>query len=183
LTPAFAGPEGEDPRASATREDLFRLLDELGIPHRTVQYRPVHTVDEARAHRGELPGGHCKNLFLKDRKGRLFLVVMLEDRPIDIQKLARHLGVARLSFGNPDLLREALGVEPGSVTPFALMNDRRARVEAVLDRDMLEHDPLHYHPLENDATTAIAAEDLLRFIAACGHRPRIVDFEDLTPSG
>ena len=127
--------------------------------------------------RGALPGGHCKSLFLKDKKRGLWLTVALEERRVDLKRLADVLGAPRFSFGSPDLLYEILGVRPGSVTPFALVNDTRQQVRVVLDREMLEHDPLNYHPLENDRTTAIAPADLLRFIAACGHRPRIVDLD------
>jgi Ala-tRNA(Pro) deacylase len=158
-----------------TPDQLFARLDALAIAHHTYAHPPVFTVAEAVALRGRLPGGHCKSLFLKDKKGGLWLVVALEERRIDLKRLADELGAPRFSFGNPALLFETLGVRPGSVTPFALANDRAQRVTAVLDRFMLSHDPLNYHPLENHRTTAIAPADLLRFIAACGHRPRLVD--------
>lgn len=160
-----------------TPDRLFARLDALAIPHRTYTHPPVFTVAEAAALRGSLPGGHCKSLFLKDRKGGLWLVVALEERRIDLKRLADRLGAPRFSFGSPDLLHKVLGVAPGSVTPFALANDTAHLVAVVLDRDMLEHDPLNYHPLVNDRTTAIAPGDLLRFVEACGHRPRIVDLE------
>ena len=158
------------------REDLFQRFAELGIETRTVEHAPLHTVAESQAARQGLPGGHCKNLFLKDKKGALFLVVVLEDRDVPIQKLAKRIGAARLSFGRAELLMEILGVEPGSVTPFALMNDRDQRLTVILDQEMLAHDILNYHPMRNDATTALKTPDLLRFIAECGHQPRIVDF-------
>ena len=157
-------------------EDLFAFLDALGIAHQTYSHPPVFTVAEAAALRGELPGGHCKSLFFKDKKGGLWLAVALEECRVDLKRLAGDLGAPRFSFGGDALLWEALGVRPGSVTPFALANDRECRVTAVLDRAMLECDPVNYHPLANDRTTAIAPGDLLRFIAATGHRPRIVDF-------
>ena len=160
-----------------TPEQLFERLDALGIAHRTYAHPPVFTVAEAVALRGQLPGGHCKSLFLKDKKGGLWLVVALEERQIELKRLAAWLGAPRFSFGNADLLHEVLGVRPGSVTPFALVNDRERRVQVVLDRGMLECDPLNYHPLENNRTTAIPPGDLLRFIAACGHRPVIVDLD------
>jgi len=165
------------PHAPLTPEQLFARLDALGIPYRTYTHPPVFTVAESAALRGSLPGGHCKSLFLKDRKGGLWLVVALEERRIDLKLLADSLGAPRFSFGSPELLREVLGVAPGSVTPFALANDTARQVAVVLDKGMLEHDPLNYHPLENNRTTAIAPADLLRFIAACGHRPRIVDLD------
>ena len=160
-----------------TPDQLFRRLDALGIAHRTYRHPPVFTVAEAVALRGRLPGGHCKSLFLKDKKAGLWLLVALEERAIDLKRLAAMLPAPRFSFGSPELLWEVLGVRPGSVTPFALVNDAACRVAVVLDRAMLDHDPLNYHPLENDRTTAIAPADLLRFIAACGHRPRLVDLD------
>jgi Ala-tRNA(Pro) deacylase len=158
-----------------TPDQLFARLDALGIAQRTYTHPPVFTVAEAVALRGTLPGGHCKSLFLKDKKSGLWLVVALEEEAVDLKRLAAQLGAPRFSFGSADLLDEALGVKPGSVTPFALVNDPAQRVRVVLDKAMLEMDPLNYHPLENDRTTAIAAADLLRFIAACGHRPQIVE--------
>jgi Ala-tRNA(Pro) deacylase len=164
-----------------TPDQLFARLDALGIAHKTYTHPPVFTVAEAVALRGQLPGGHCKSLFLKDKKSGLWLVVALEERRVDLKRLADALGAPRFSFGNAELLYEVLGVRPGSVTPFALANDCEHRVTVVLDREMLNHDPLNYHPLENDLTTAIAPADLLRFIADCGHRPRIVDLDGPEP--
>jgi Ala-tRNA(Pro) deacylase len=160
-----------------TPDQLFARLDALGIAHKTYTHPPVFTVPEAVALRGQLPGGHCKSLFLKDKKGGLWLVVALEERRVDLKWLADALGAPRFSFSNAELLDAVLGVRPGSVTPFALVNDCDCRVTVVLDRAMLDHDPLNYHPLENDRTTAIAPADLLRFIATCGHTPRILDLD------
>lgn len=160
-------------------EELFARLDGLGIAHRTHSHPPVFTVAEAAALRGSLPGGHCKSLFLKDKKGGLWLAVMLEERRIDLTKLAQKLGAPRFSFGSAETLYRFLGVTPGSVTPFALANDRDRRVSLVLDREMLEHNPLNYHPLTNDRTTAISPADLLRFVEACGHPAIVLDLEGL----
>jgi Ala-tRNA(Pro) deacylase len=167
------------PERPLSPDELFAHLDALHIAHRTYTHPPVFTVAEATALRGSLPGGHCKSLFLKDKKGGLWLAVMLEERRVDLKRLAALLGAPRFSFGSAELLCEVLGVRPGSVTPFALVNDRGRRVTPVLDAEMLRHDPLNYHPLENDRTTAIAAADLIRFIRACGHEPRIVDLAPL----
>ena len=158
-----------------TPDELFRRFDALGIAHRTYSHPPVFTVAEATALRGSLPGGHCKSLFLKDKKGGFWLAVMLEERRVDMKRLAVCLGAPRFSFGGAADLYQLLGVRPGSVTPFALVNDGERLVTPVLDAAMLEHDPLNYHPLINDRTTAIAPADLLRFIAACGHAPHVVD--------
>lgn len=160
-------------------EQLFARFDRLGIAHRTHTHPPVFTVAEAAALRGALPGGHCKSLFLKDKKGRFWLAVMLEERRIDLKKLASRLAAPRFSFGNADDLFALLGVRPGSVTPFALANDPERRVTPILDAEMLERDPLNYHPLRNDRTTAVAPADLLRFIADCGHEPAVLSLDDL----
>ncbi len=157
-----------------TPEELFARFDELGIAHQTYSHAPVFTVAEAAALRGSLPGAHCKSLFLKDKKGGFWLAVMLEQRRIDLKRLAARMTAPRFSFGGADDLYRLLGVRPGSVTPFAVLNDIRHLVTPVLDAAMLQCDPLNYHPLENDRTTAISAADLLRLIEASGHLPRIV---------
>jgi Ala-tRNA(Pro) deacylase len=162
-----------------TPEELFARFDELGIAHRTYSHPPVFTVAEAAALRGSLPGAHCKSLFLKDKKGGFWLAVMLEERRIDLKKLAASLTAPRFSFGGAADLHRLLGVRPGSVTPFALLNDVRHVVTPVLDAAMLRCDPLNYHPLENDRTTAISAADLLRLIAASDHVPRTVEMAGL----
>ncbi|ANK82684.1 MAG: DNA-binding protein [Rhizobiales bacterium NRL2] len=163
---------------TATRESLMARLDELGIETRTVDHPPVFTVEEAKDLRGDLLGGHTKNLFLKDKKGALWLVVCLEDRRVDLKALRKRLGAAQLSFGKPDLLREKLGIEPGSVTPFSVINDHRGEVTLVLDQEMLDIDPLNFHPLRNDATTQIAPDDLVAFARATGHEPLISEIDE-----
>ncbi len=158
-----------------TPADLFNFLDELGIMHSTVHHPPLFTVDQSRALRGSIPGGHTKNLFLKDKKGSLFLVVALEDAVIALNRLHGVLGASgRLSFGPPNLLMALWGVEPGSVTPFGAINDHEGRVTVVLDAAMMQHETLNYHPLINTMTTALARDDLVRFLAASGHAPRII---------
>jgi Ala-tRNA(Pro) deacylase len=161
-----------------TPDGLFARLDALGIAHQTYTHPPVFTVEEAKSLRGALPGGHCKSLFLKDKKGGLWLIVALEECRIDLKALADRLGAPRFSFGTAELLFEALGVRPGSVTPFAAINDGAGRVNLVLQRAMLAHDPLNYHPLENGRTTALSPGDVVRFLEACGHAPRIVDIPE-----
>jgi Ala-tRNA(Pro) deacylase len=158
-----------------TSKELFARFADLGIETKTYTHPPLFTVEESRRLRGDLPGGHCKSLFFKDKKERYWLVVTLEERPVDIKALEGRIGSARLSFARPERLIEVLGVKPGSVTPFALINDAERQVTVVLDQAMLAHDPLNYHPLHNEATTAIAPNDLIRFIESCGHAPRVVD--------
>jgi Ala-tRNA(Pro) deacylase len=159
----------------ATPEDLFALLDRLGIHTTTVEHPPLFSVEESRSLRGEIPGAHTKNLFLVDRKDRLFLLSAEESAAIDLRELHRKIGASnRLSFGKAEVMRTALGVEPGSVTPFAVMNDTGNRVSVVIDRALLARDPLNFHPLVNTRTTRIAATDLLRFLEAVGHAPQIV---------
>jgi Ala-tRNA(Pro) deacylase len=157
-------------------QQLFDRLAELGIAHGTVEHAPVFTVEQAKAHRGVLPGHHIKNLFLLNKKEEMWLVVALEDRVIDLKQLGERLGAGRLSFGSPERLRTYLGVEPGSVTPFAVINDTEHRVNLMLDRGLGEGGPINAHPLTNTMTTAIAMVDLERFFAASGHIPRWLDF-------
>jgi Ala-tRNA(Pro) deacylase len=158
----------------ATRQDLFRRLADLQIVTHTVEHEPLFTVSESSKLERELPGAHTKNLFLKDEGGELFLVVAASTTRVDLKVLARTLGAGRFSFGKPELLMQALGVPPGSVTAFALINDPERRVRLVIDAELMHHDSVNCHPLENTATTNIARDDLLRFIRACGHEPRIV---------
>lgn len=163
---------------SATPEQLLAHLGALGIEVATHRHPPLFTVEDSKRLRGDLPGAHCKSLFLKDKKGSLWLLVALEDRKVDIKAVRRMLGAkGSLSFGKPELMLEILGITPGSVTPFALINDKDQQVTIVLDKAMLERDPLNYHPLTNEATTAIAPSDLLRFIEDCGHQPVILDLD------
>ncbi len=163
---------------STTSDQLLQHLEDLGIETSTTQHEAVFTVEQARALRGEIPGGHCKNLFLKDKKGALWLVVCLEDAVIDLKALPSVIGAARISFGKAELLREVLGVEPGSVTPFALINDTGHRVNVVLDDKMMRADVVNYHPLVNTATVTLTPDDLLKFISSCGHEPQITKLYD-----
>jgi Ala-tRNA(Pro) deacylase len=160
-----------------TKSSLLELLDELTIAQSTIEHPPLHTVEEAQKWRGDLPGGFCKNLFLKDKKGALWLIVTLETRQIRLNQLPKALGSARLTFAKPELLWEVLGVRPGSVTPFAIANDLTQKCQIVLDEPMLAHQKLNYHPLTNEATTTISNDDLLKFIRHCGHKPIIIDLE------
>jgi len=157
-----------------TPEQLFAALDALGIPHKTATHPPVFTVEQAGALRGQIPGGHSKNLFLRDKKYEIYLVVALEDAEIDLKGLHRLLGAnGRFSFGSSDLMREVLGVEPGAVTPFGAINDTQGRVTMVLDAAMMEHETLNFHPLVNTRTTSIGRDDLVKFLESTGHSPRI----------
>ncbi len=158
----------------ATRSDLFACLHQLGIETKTFEHSPLFSVEESRKLRGEIAGGHTKNLFLKDKKERVFLVVAEEDAEIDMKGLHKRIGSARLSFGRPDLLLELLGVAPGSVTPFAVINDADRRVSVVVDEPLLRHARLNFHPLENTSTSTIAREDFLAFLRHTGHAPAIL---------
>ena len=165
-----------------TPDQLFAALDALGIPHRTVKHPPLFTVEQSQALRGQIPGGHTKNLFLRDKKSALYLVVALEDAQIDLKGLHRVLGASgRFSFGSADLLGEVWGVVPGAVTPFGAINDTETRVTVVLDAAMMEHKTLNYHPLVNTMTTAIGRDDLVKFLESTGHAPRIERVSGLEP--
>ncbi|MGC2409430.1 MAG: prolyl-tRNA synthetase associated domain-containing protein [Methyloceanibacter sp.] len=156
------------------RERLFARLEELGIASTTVEHEPMFTVEQSQALCGSLPGAHTKNLFLADKDGRPVLVVAKEDTRVDLKVVAERLGLGRLSFGKPELLAELLGVPPGSVTPFALINDPEARIAVVVDEKLFAFDQVSCHPLENTATTRLATADLRRFILACGHEPVVL---------
>jgi Ala-tRNA(Pro) deacylase len=156
-------------------DDLFAKLAALGISVMTVRHPPLFTVEQSKSLRGELPGGHTKNLFLKDKKDRMWLVTAEEDRAIDLKALGPALGTSgRVSFGSPERLMRHVGVIPGAVTPFGLANDIEGQVSFVLDEGLMRHAVLNFHPLTNEATTAIAREDFLRFMAAIGHAPRLL---------
>jgi Ala-tRNA(Pro) deacylase len=164
-------------------DQLLARLEQLGLRTRTVTHPPVFTVEEAKALRGELPGAHIKNLFLRNQKGKMWLVVAEEDRPIDLKALGEALGAGRLSFGSPDRLMTYLGVIPGAVTPFGIVNDTGNLVKVVIDKAILDHDPVNCHPLCNNRTTAISPGDLLAFFAACNHAPDVVDLGSVAPKG
>lgn len=165
--------------AKAGEAELYALFRREGIHWVHHAHPPLHTVEESRAQRGDLPGAHVKNMFLKDRKGGLWLVTCLEDRRIRIRDLEREIGAQKCSFGKPELLWEVLGVLPGAVTPFALINDPDHCIGVVLDRQMLTHDPINAHPLHNEATTAVSAADFRQFFDITGHVPVMVDFDVL----
>jgi Ala-tRNA(Pro) deacylase len=175
-----------DPPASpAAPAELFAFLDRLGIGHTTVAHPPLFTVEQSRSLRGQIPGGHTKNLFLKDKRDAFYLVTALEDAVIELKGLHRRLGAGgRFSFASAAALRQLLGVEPGSVTPFAAINDRAGRVTVVLDAPLLEHELLNCHPLVNTMTTTVSRSGLVDFLTATGHPPRIecVSQQDVAPS-
>ena len=161
---------------SDIRKPLFALLNKLGIEQTTHEHEAIFTVEQGTHIKAGLPGGHTKNLFLKDKSGALFLVCALGETKIPVNQLHKVLGCKRLSFGKPDLMLETLGVTPGSVTFFAIMNDTENRVQLVLDKALLAHDLVNFHPLENTATTAFAARDMEIFARATDHAPIVLDF-------
>ncbi len=163
----------ELPPPDAREENLYTRLRALGIAWTHHAHVPVFTVEEALQVNLSQPGGHTKNLFLKDKKGGLWLVVLRDDFKLDLNALSKQIGAPRFSFGSGELLIETLGVPPGSVTPFALINDTAHKVSVILDAEMLQQEPLNYHPLRNDRTIAISKDGLLKFIASCGHTPMI----------
>lgn len=159
---------------AVSREELFQYLDKLGITTTTVEHEPVFTVAQSETLHRDIPGGHTKNLFLKDAKGRLFLVVAESHATIDMKQFHKHIGSARLSFGKPDLLQQILGVTPGSVTALSVINDAEGRIDVIIDEQLMAFDVINCHPLINTATTAIKTSDLLAFMRATGHEPRIM---------
>jgi Ala-tRNA(Pro) deacylase len=157
-----------------TKEQLLDVLSDMGIAYTSHEHPAVFTVEEAALHQDGIEGAHSKNLFFKDKKKNLFLVVTLSDKPIRIKEVAKKIGGNNLSFGKPDLLMEVLGMIPGAVTPFAAINIKDHEVKIVLDEDLMAHDLVNFHPLENTATTTIKSEDLVKFLEHCGQAPEII---------
>jgi Ala-tRNA(Pro) deacylase len=158
-----------------TEAELFAFLAELGVTVSTKRHPPLYTVADSQALRGEIAGGHTKNLFLKDKKDNFFLVTVGEDAVVDLKQIHQLIGAAsRVSFGKPEMLMELLGVSPGAVTVFGVINDTANRVRLVLDEDLMAHAVINAHPLTNEATTSIASADLIRFVEATGHDAAIL---------
>lgn len=168
-----------DPEEAASEARLLSCLETIGVPATVHRHAAVFTVEESRALKDTLPGAHTKNLFLKDRKGALTLVTCLGERRIRIADLEKAIGQRRLSFAAPELLWAVLGVRPGAVTPFALMNDRDRKIRLILDAGMMAMTPLNFHPLHNRATLAVSPARFRAFLAATGHAPAEVDFDAL----
>jgi Ala-tRNA(Pro) deacylase len=158
------------------QDALFALLDRVGIAHQTLWHAPVFRVGEGAEIKAKLAGGHTKNLFLKDAKDRIWLISALAETTIDLKRLPARVGSARLSFGAPALLAEVLGVEPGSVTPFALINDQAHRVTLILDAALLRADPINFHPLTNTGTTQVSIAGFLKFLEVIEVEPMVVEF-------
>ena len=165
----------------ATKSDLFMLLDELEISHKTTVHKPVFTVEESAEIKAHMPGAHTKNLFLKDKGGNFFLICAESQAQIKVNKLHPHLGCKRLSFGKAEYLLEHLGVTPGSVCLFAIMNDKDLNVQLIIDQTLADADIVNFHPLLNDATTAISSDDMIKFANATDHDPIIMDFAAIAP--
>lgn len=158
-----------------TPAELFSYLEGLGIAVKTVSHPPLFTVADSQTLRGEIPGGHTKNLFLKDKKDNFFLVTVGEDAEVDLKQIHHLIGASsRVSFGKPEALMDLLGVIPGAVTAFGLINDEKRIVKFVIDSPLLEHKIVNAHPLTNEATTSISSDDLLRFVRATGHEPAVL---------
>lgn len=165
--------------APKTPADLFAFLDSLHIAHTTKSHPPVFTVAESESLRDEIPGGHTKNLFVKDKKDQYFVLTVEERASVDLKAVHKVIGASsRVSFGKPEAMMEYLGVIPGSVTVFGAINDTGRNVTFVLDEDLMKHEIINGHPLSNDATTSIGREDLIRFLEATGHTPLVLKVSD-----
>lgn len=161
--------------APKTAQDLFALLDSLGISHQTKTHPPVFTVSESESLRDEIPGAHTKNLFVKDKKDQYFVVTVEENAVVDLKTIHKVIGASsRVSFGKPEKMLEYLGVVPGSVTVFGAINDTAGNVTFVLDEDLAKSELINGHPLSNDATTTVKTSDLIAFFKATGHEPLVL---------
>ncbi len=158
-------------------EIIFEALRTLGIQYTSLEHPPAYTVEDGESHVGHLPGVHVKNLFLCDAKKKMWLVTAPWDREINLKALPDHIGSKRLSFGSADRLLRVLGVTPGSVSPFCVINDPTCEVELVLDAEMMSKDTINVHPLVNTQTTSVRTDDLLTFVRHCNHDPLIIDLK------
>ncbi len=165
-----------DGSAPATSQELVARLQVLGIEVPLLEHEAVYTVEEAKAVRGDLEGCHTKNLFVRNKKEAMWLVTCLADRAVDLKWLGEHIGGGRLSFGSARRLMKYLGVTPGAVSPFAIVNDKRREVRVVVDREVLKREPINFHPLDNRMTVTIGAKDLLQFLESERHTPQIINF-------
>lgn len=157
------------------KDRLLQILDEMGFETTTVSHEPAFTVAESQHLRDEIPGGHTKNLFLKDKKSNYFLITMEESAEVDLKQVHTLIGGrGRVSFGNAERLQEYLGVVPGSVTAFSVANDTANQVTFIIDEKLLEYDIINCHPMQNDATTSIKRDDLIKFVKHYGHDPLIL---------
>ena len=167
LRPLFAKP--------AQPGELFAFLNHLRIEHFTVEHPPFFTMGDGDLWHGKIPGMRCKNLFLKDKRGKIWLALVPGDKRVDLAKLEKWGNAPKLSFGKPELLLEVLGLRPGSVTPFGLLNDTARKVTLIIDEDVHASEWVNFHPLHNAASTALRTEDLLRFVRTLGYEPFVLD--------
>ena len=182
--PASESGPAPDPQDFSRQPEqaVFALLNQLTLPHTNIEHAPTHTVAESRAVKTDIPGAHTKNLFMKDKKNNLVLISAAHDTVLPLNQLHKLIGTQRLSFTNADRLWSALGVTPGSVTGFALMNDPDAQVRFILDAALMEFGTLNFHPMRNDMTTSLARDDFLTFVRATGHEAEMIDFTALNAS-
>lgn len=167
-----------DGSVPASSEQVLARLSALDVAHHTVEHPALRTVADSKRHRQDPNGGYSKNLFLRNKKGRMWLVTLHEDRVIDLRRLGAHIGAGRISFASPQRLMHYLGVVPGAVTPLAVINDRTRQVSAVIDSKLLQYDKLHFHPCDNSRTTTLSCDGLLRYMSDCGHPPQQIDFDE-----
>lgn len=172
-----------EPKNPATPEILLAALVGLGIKYQIHHHRPLFTVADGLEIERGIPGAHCRNLFLRDPKERMFLVTALNETALDLKKLAPAIGAGRLSFGSPERLMRHLGVQPGSVCPFTTINDPGQHIQIVLDATMMQKPLVNYHPLINTMTITLTPDDLLVFLSSTGHVPLILDMTPLAPAG
>ena len=173
--------EDKTPRPPAfDRDSLLAWMAANGVAQTTHDHPAVFRVEEGLELKAAMPGAHTKNLFLKDKKGRLWLISARQDTVIDLKRAPKTIGSDRLSFGNEGLLYETLGLTPGSVTALGLINDTDRRVTFVLDKALRDADTVNFHPLTNTATTALAQADFRRFLTLVGREPIVVDFGQLS---
>lgn len=172
---------GETDPLPTSPDELIARMTACGVVL-TVHHHPaVFTVAESQKIDAQIPGAHTRNMFLKDKKGAMFLVTLRHDTPVDLKKLSDVLGAGRFSFGSPERLWDNLGVRPGSVTPLAIVNDTAHAVTLVLEAGMMAEDIVNFHPLVNTMTVGMTPDGLLKFLDSIGVQPRVVDLGAAAP--
>lgn len=159
-------------------EDIYQVLDGLGISYQVTEHEAAFTVEQADRFYGHLEGGHSKNLFLRNKKGsQHYLLVAGSHRPVNLKAIRGLVAESTLSFASPERLLKYLGLTPGSVSPLGLINDPARHVKVLLDAGLMQHERLNFHPNINTATLTLETGDFRRFLAHTGHQVSEVDLD------
>lgn len=164
-----------------TQKDLLKILEKQEVAYKLYEHEPIFTVEQGEPLKKSIPGVHCRNLFLRDKKKRMFLITAANETKIDLKKLSSVLDCGRLSFGSAERLWDNLGIKQGSVNPFCIMNDKQGQVRIILDKYMMEQEIMNVHPMDNAFTVGLSPLDLTRFIESTDHKAEVFDLSMAAP--